>query len=155
MYLPVNIPSGVSLVVWRALWCIFGENKRPRVFPGWLFGERTIGFLGLHSGQSGASWVSMREHLRWHSEYKLGSLWGTVGFKVVYPGWLPCRHWAPALAAAAEGHTGHLSHPPPLAQRRGHRKKNTRERLKPSCTTKRDTRTYINVPMGTHKKTEL
>ena len=33
MYLPVNIPSGVSLVVWRALWCIFGENKRPMVYP--------------------------------------------------------------------------------------------------------------------------
>ena len=58
----------------------------------------------------------------------LGSLWGTVGFKVVYPGWLPCRHWAPALAAAAEGHTGHLSHPPPLAQRRGHRKKTKHKR---------------------------
>ena len=51
------------------------------------------------------------------------------------------------------GHTGHLSHPPPLAQRRGHRKKTkTQERLKPSCTTKRDTRKYINVQMGTHKK---
>ena len=70
MYLPVNIPSGVSLVVWRALWCIFGENKRLRVYPGWLFGERTIGFLGLHSGQSGVSWVSTSMCPGWHSEYK-------------------------------------------------------------------------------------
>ena len=69
----------------------------------------------------------MRVHLRWHSEYKLGSLWGTVGFKVVYPGWLPCRHWAPALAAAAEGTHRSPESPPTPCTKEGAQKKNTRE----------------------------
>ena len=56
MYLPVNIPSGVSLVVWRALWCIFGENKRPRVYPvSW------VAFWRAHYWVLGASqWAKWR-----------------------------------------------------------------------------------------------
>ena len=136
MYLPVNIPSGVSLVVWRALWCIFGENKRPRVYPvscilGGVLESALLGSWGFTVGKvarPGWVWGCTSDGTVSTRECILGSLWGRVGFKVVYPGWLPCRHWAPALAAAAGGtHRSPESPPTPCTKEGAQKKKHKRD----------------------------
>ena len=160
MYLPVNIPSGVSLVVWRALWCIFGENKRPRVYPvSW------VAFWKEHYWVLGASqWAKLRVLGEYEGAPQMAQwVQGSVS-------WLACgAQWASkwCILAGCPAGTGlqlwlRLQRdtqvtwvtPHPLHKGGGTEKK-TQERLKPGCTTKRDTRTYINVPMGTQKKTDL